>query len=69
MAKAVEVFRQNAISRMELEAARSAEQRRAALAEKHAALLEMAEAIESRPLRCWSRWAGEPRRWWRPPPA
>jgi methyl-accepting chemotaxis protein len=50
MAKAVEVFRRNAVSRVELEAA-EAEQRRGAVAEKRAALVQMAEAIESQAAR------------------
>jgi methyl-accepting chemotaxis protein len=45
MASAVEVFRRNAIARVELEAARL-EQERAAAEEKRAALSGMAEAIE-----------------------
>jgi len=49
MAKAVEVFRQNAIDRTRLEAERSAQQDQAEH-EKHAALLAMAETIEAETL-------------------
>ena len=49
MAKAVEVFRQNAIERTRLESERSAQQEQAER-EKHAALVAMAETIESETL-------------------